>query len=73
MEEYDAWGNLTSQAGRSGYGGCTEYLRTGLPPGLSNRVAGWSYDNSGNELDVCANDRLRTMIQLTRNFRIGDD
>ncbi|MGA8762461.1 MAG: RHS repeat-associated core domain-containing protein, partial [Candidatus Sulfotelmatobacter sp.] len=46
---YDAWANLNSQAGLSGYGSCTEYSSSATADG-NNHLAGQSYDTSGNTL-----------------------
>jgi RHS repeat-associated protein len=44
---YDAWANLNSQAGLTGYGSCTEYTSTAAADG-NNHLAGLTYDASGN-------------------------
>ena len=44
---YDAWGNLHSQAGLTGYGSCTEYSSSAAADG-NNHLTGLSYDPSGN-------------------------
>jgi RHS repeat-associated protein len=46
---YDAWGNLNSQAGLTGYGSCTEYSSSATAD-VNNHLAGLSYDTSGNTL-----------------------
>jgi RHS repeat-associated protein len=47
---YDAWGNLTAQAGSSGYSGCTEYLAPASTATGNNQLSGFAYDPSGNTL-----------------------
>jgi RHS repeat-associated protein len=46
---YDAWGNLNSQAGSSGYGGCSEYTSSATADS-NNHLVGLSYDAAGNTL-----------------------
>jgi RHS repeat-associated protein len=45
---YDAWGNLQSQPGASGYTGCSEYLPPAMTADGNNHLSGFSYDSSGN-------------------------
>jgi YD repeat-containing protein len=47
---YDAWGNLTAQAGSSGYPGCTQYLAPASTATGNNQLSGFTYDPSGNTL-----------------------
>jgi len=44
---YDAWANLNSQAGLTGYGSCTEYSSSATAD-ANNHLSGLSYDASGN-------------------------
>lgn len=46
---YDAYANLNSQAGQSGYGSCTEGISSATADG-NNHLSGFSYDYAGNTL-----------------------
>jgi RHS repeat-associated protein len=44
---YDAWGNLQSQPGASGYS-CSQYLPPAMTANGDNHLSGFTYDSSGN-------------------------
>jgi RHS repeat-associated protein len=52
LYSYDAWANLTSQAGWSPtYNACTETTMGAVAPDGNNHIPGFSYDASGNTLN----------------------